>query len=38
MPFVEWVERDYDEAGLRRAFTAAGGLSSFLNDRVLRRE
>ncbi len=38
MPFIEWVERDYDETGLRRAFTAAGGLSSFLNDQVLRRE
>lgn len=37
-PFIEWVERDYDEAALRHAFTAAGGLSSFLNDQVLRRE
>lgn len=36
-PFLEWVERDYDEAALRRAFQA-GGISSFVNDRVLRRE
>jgi hypothetical protein len=38
LPFIAWVEREYDEGGLRRAFTAAGGLSAFLNDRVLRRE
>jgi protein tyrosine/serine phosphatase len=37
VPFVEWVERDYDEAALRHAFTA-GGLASFLDERVLRRE
>ena len=38
LPFLDWVEREYDETALRRAFTAAGRLSSFLNDRVLRRE
>jgi protein tyrosine/serine phosphatase len=38
MPFIEWVERGYDESGLRRGFVAAGSLASFLNDQVLRRE
>lgn len=37
MPFLDWVARDYDEAALKRDFVA-GGLSSFINDRVLRRE
>jgi protein tyrosine phosphatase (PTP) superfamily phosphohydrolase (DUF442 family) len=37
IPFLEWVEREYDEAGLRAGF-AASGLSSFVVDRVLRRE
>jgi protein tyrosine/serine phosphatase len=36
-PFLEWVERTYDEAALRRDFVA-GGLSSFVVDRVLVRE
>lgn len=36
--FETWLDRHYDEAGLRRDFGAAGGLASFLNDRVLRRE
>lgn len=36
--FEAWLERHYDEAALRRDFGAAGGLASFLNDRVLRRE
>ena len=35
--FLEWVERDYDEAALKRDFIAHG-LSSFVTDRVLRRE
>jgi protein tyrosine/serine phosphatase len=37
MPFLDWVRDAYDEAALRRDF-AAGGLSVFLNDRLLRRE
>ena len=37
IPFLDWVEREYDEAALRRDFVA-GGLSSFLVDRVLMRE
>lgn len=36
-PFLEWVREDYDEAALRRDFQA-GGLASFINDRILRRE
>ncbi|HEX3350816.1 MAG TPA: tyrosine-protein phosphatase [Acetobacteraceae bacterium] len=36
-PFIAWVDEDYDEADLRSKF-AASGLSSFLNDRILRRE
>lgn len=36
--FPRWLEQHYDEAGLRQGFSAAGGLSSFLNDRLLRRE
>lgn len=38
VPFQAWLEHDYDEDGLRKNFRAAGGLSSFLNDHVLRRE
>jgi protein tyrosine phosphatase (PTP) superfamily phosphohydrolase (DUF442 family) len=37
MPFLDWVAREYDEIALRRDFVA-GGLSSFLVDRVLVRE
>jgi protein tyrosine/serine phosphatase len=37
MPFLDWVAHEYDEAALRRDFVA-GGLSSFLVDRVLVRE
>ncbi len=36
-PFLDWVREDYDEMALRRDFVA-GGLSSFINDRVLARE
>jgi protein tyrosine phosphatase (PTP) superfamily phosphohydrolase (DUF442 family) len=36
-PFLEWVRDDYDEAALRETFRAHG-LSSFIGDRVLRRE
>lgn len=36
--FTTWLAEPYDEAALRRDFKAAGGLSSFLNDAVLRRE
>ena len=37
MPFLDWVATEYDEAALRRNFVA-GGLASFITDRVLRRE
>jgi protein tyrosine/serine phosphatase len=37
IPFLQWVETEYDEVALRRDFVA-GGLSSFLVDRVLVRE
>ena len=37
VPFLHWVEHEYDEEALRREFRA-GGLASFLNDRVLARE
>jgi len=37
IPFIEWVATEYDETALRRDFVA-GGLSSFVNDRVLARE
>ncbi len=37
LPFLQWVEREYDEAGLKRDFVARG-LASFVTDRVLRRE
>ena len=37
VPFLHWVEHEYDEAALRRDFVA-GGLSSFMVDRVLVRE
>jgi protein tyrosine/serine phosphatase len=36
--FAHWLESHYDEDALRRQFRAAGGLSNFLNDRLLRRE
>ena len=35
--FLDWVEHEYDEAALKRDFVA-GGMASFLVDRVLRRE
>jgi protein tyrosine/serine phosphatase len=37
VPFLYWVEHEYDEAALKRDFVA-GGLSSFIVDRVLVRE
>ena len=37
VPFLHWVEHEYDEAALKRDFIA-GGLASFVTDRVLRRE
>jgi len=36
-PFLDWVRDDYDEMALRRDFVA-GGISSFITDRVLVRE
>jgi len=35
--FLDWVHDDYDEAALRHDFVA-GGLSSFITDRLLVRE
>jgi len=37
LPFLDWVQDEYDEAALKRDFVA-NGLSSFITDRVLRRE
>ena len=37
LSFLDWVRDEYDEAALKRDFVA-GGLSSFVTDRVLRRE
>lgn len=37
VPFLDWVRTEYDEVALKRDFVA-GGLSSFINDQVLRRE
>ena len=37
IPFLDWVEHHYDEASLKRDFVA-GGVSSFVVDRVLKRE
>jgi hypothetical protein len=34
---LDWVRDDYDEAALKRNFVA-GGLASFINDRLLARE
>ena len=36
-PFLDWLRDDYDEMELRRDFVA-GGLSTFITDRVLVRE
>ena len=36
-PFLDWLREDYDEMALRRDFVA-GGLASFVNDRLLARE
>jgi protein tyrosine phosphatase (PTP) superfamily phosphohydrolase (DUF442 family) len=37
VPFLHWVEHEYDEAQLKRDFVA-NGIASFITDRVLRRE
>lgn len=37
IPFLDWVGHHYDEAALKGDFVA-GGVSSFVVDRVLRRE
>lgn len=37
LPFIDWVRDEYDEAALRRNFSAHG-LSSFINDKLLARE
>ncbi len=36
-PFLDWVANDYDEVALRTVFRAHG-LSTFITDRVLKRE
>lgn len=37
IPFLQWVETEYDEARLKQDFVA-GGMSTFITDKVLRRE
>ncbi len=37
LPFLDWVRDEYDEVALKRDFVARG-LSSFITDRILRRE
>jgi hypothetical protein len=37
MAFLDWVRNEYDEDGLRASFHA-GGLSTFINDRLFARE
>ncbi len=37
VPFLDWVREEYDPDALKRDFRA-GGVASFLTDRVLRRE
>ena len=37
LSFLDWVRDEYDEVALKRDFVA-GGLASFVNDRVLKRE
>ena len=37
LPFLDWVRSEYDEAQLKHDFVA-GGLSTFITDRVLQRE
>ncbi|MBV9785759.1 MAG: tyrosine-protein phosphatase [Acidisphaera sp.] len=37
LAFLDWVRDEYDEMALRRDFVA-GGLASFVNDRLLQRE
>jgi protein tyrosine phosphatase (PTP) superfamily phosphohydrolase (DUF442 family) len=37
LPFLDWVRDEYDEDALRRSFFA-GGMASFVNDRILARE
>jgi protein tyrosine/serine phosphatase len=38
LPFLDWLRDEYDEAALRRDFSAGRGLSSLVVDHVLRRE
>jgi len=37
IPFLQWVEHEYDEARLKQDFLASG-ISTFVTDRILRRE
>jgi protein tyrosine/serine phosphatase len=37
IPFLAWVEHEYDENRLKQDFVA-GGMATFITDRVLRRE
>lgn len=38
VPFLRWLEHDYDEAGLKARFVARGGVGNVLVEKVLRRE
>lgn len=37
IPFLRWVETEYDETQLKRDFVA-GGISTFITDELLKRE
>ena len=37
IPFMEWLNTEYDEAALKQDFVA-GRIAAFLTDQVLRRE
>jgi hypothetical protein len=38
VPFLRWLEQDYDEAALKARFTAKSGLGDVLVEKVLQRE
>ncbi len=37
LPFLDWVQHEYDEVALKQDFVA-GGLASFVTDHILHRE
>jgi protein tyrosine phosphatase (PTP) superfamily phosphohydrolase (DUF442 family) len=38
VPFLEWLERGYDEAALKAQFKARGGFGDLMVEKILRRE